>query len=135
LLIFATAFPYRLEEAYMNPLEWIVHGIGAPGRHLSTPVEIRGAVCESPWKAGHRIPMSVGKSHYLLCRRHGLAEVRIRVQSKWGECEQLVPEDDQTPRCRPWFDHPSRGLQFLSQAVCTESEYERLPNGQWRVRE
>jgi hypothetical protein len=119
LLFMAAANPYKTEEAYMNPLEALVHGVFAPGRHLSAPVKVRGAVCESPWQAGHRIPMLLTESHYLLCRRQSLAEVRISVVTRWGACTSEIPAGDNRPRCRPSGSPPNNGQHFMSQVVCS----------------
>lgn len=119
LLFTAAANPYKWERAYMNPLEGLVHTVIGPGRYLSAPVEIRGAVCESPWQAGHRMPMWFRNSHYLLCRRQALSEVGIAVQTKWGACEQVISSGDDRPRCRGWGSRPNRGLRFMSQAICS----------------
>jgi hypothetical protein len=118
LLFSGLANPYQWETAFMNPLEEFVHWIIGPGRHLSAPVEVRGAVCESPWQAGHRMPMWLRDGHYLLCRRQGLSEVRIAVQTRWGVCEQVISRGDDRPRCRGWGSRPNQGLRFLSQATC-----------------
>jgi hypothetical protein len=118
ILFTAVASPYRLEGAHMNPLEVLLHTVVGPGRHLSGPVEILGAECESPWQAGHRMPMSVSRRHYFLCRRLAASEVRIATQTKWGMCEQVIPRDDTRPRCRRWGSRPIIGLQYMSQTAC-----------------
>lgn len=119
LLFMALSNPYKTEEAYMNPLEALVHGIAGPGRSLSAPVKVQGAVCESPWQAGNRIPMRFTEDHYLLCRRRALAEVRISVVTKWGVCAREIPAGDNRPRCGPSGRPPNKGRQFMSQASCS----------------
>ena len=120
LLFAAVANPYALERAYMNPLEALVHNVFGPGRHLSEAVEVRGAVCSSPWQAGYRVPMWLDDRHYLLCRRRGLDDVSIAVRTKWGACEQRISAGDDRPRCRRWT-RPNEGLRSLSDAVCSGS--------------
>lgn len=118
LLFLAAANPYKWEEGYMNPLEPLVHTIIGPGRYLSAPVEVQGAVCDSTWQAGHRLPMWFTDGHYLLCRRQALAEVRFAVQTKWGACEQVISESDDRPRCDAAGNQSGGGLRFLSQTTC-----------------
>ena len=111
--------PKTNEEVYMNPADGLVHGVFAPGRHLVTPVRIRGARCEPPvWGKGHRLPQYLTRRHYLLCRREGLDAVEIEVETKWGVCRQEIAGGDATPRCREWFGRPSDGLRRLSQKPC-----------------
>jgi hypothetical protein len=119
IVFVAAASPYRGEEFYMNPLEILVHGLFAPGRHLSAPIHVRGAVCNAAWQRGHRLPFMFGRRHYLLCRRSDLDEVEIQVETKWGSCDQTIRAEDACPRCRNWGTRPTRGLRHLSQATCS----------------
>lgn len=119
LLFIAAANPYKTEQVYMNPVEMLVHGIFAPGRHLSEPAVVRGASCQTPvWDEGHRVPMAARHRHYLACTREGLEAVEFEVTTKWGSCRRTIPAGDDEPRCGRWYGEPRGGLRLLSQDVC-----------------
>jgi hypothetical protein len=118
ILFTALANPY--EVPHHSPVDVFLHLIVAPGRHLSEPLIVRGAVCESPWKEGKRLPRIIDEDHYVLCRREGLAEVVIMAQTKWGVCARVIPEGDDRPRCRRWPLRSPKGLRFLSPVSCSQ---------------
>lgn len=96
----AFARPYDSTTFMHSPLDLLIHGVFAPGRHLSEPLEVEGAVCEGVWQAGKRVGQRVRASDDVFCRRQGREAVRIRAQTKHGVCEVVLPEGDLRPRCQ-----------------------------------
>lgn len=119
VLFLAGAWPYRTEEAYMSLPDGVVHGLFAPGRHLSRPVHLEGVTCEPPlWPKGHRLSQSLRLRRALVCRRNDLERLVIEVDTRWGSCRQEIPAGDARPRCRLWFGRTSKSLERLSPTVC-----------------
>ncbi len=124
ILFLAAAMPYKVEQVYMNPLEDFVHLVFAPGRHLSQPIAVEGAVCRQPWQAGHTLPAAFTRRHYLLCKRTDGREVRLTVRTPFGVCTQTLAADDLRPVCRPRFRRPNLGLRSMSPSVCADGSGE-----------
>lgn len=119
VLFLAGAAPYKTEEAYMSLPDGVVHGVFAPGRHLSRPVHLEGVTCEPPlWPKGHRLSQSLKLRGALVCRRDDLERLVIEVSTRWGSCRQEIPAGDARPRCRLWHGRTSESLERLSPNVC-----------------
>lgn len=126
LLFFATAFPYRLEEVYMNPVETLFHGAFAPGRHLTAPLQVVGAACESPpWSKGHRLPHAVHPRHALMCKRIGLERVMITGETKYGQCQVEIPAGESAPVCKQWFGKLGMRIEKAMKEPCRASRAAR----------
>jgi len=116
----AAANPYTLASVYMNPFDSLVHGLFAPGRHLSEPLEISGATCKPPlWKKAHRLRPSLDPWHGLVCTRTGLEGVLIEARTKYGSCKATIPAGDSTPICAGWFSSTSDVLGRPPPESCT----------------
>lgn len=62
----------------MSLPDTIVHGVLAPGRHLSKPVHLEGVTCEPPlWRKGRRLSQIRRLRDALVCRRDGLERRRL----------------------------------------------------------
>lgn len=119
ILFTASADPWKGETFYMSLPDVLIHSVFAPGRHLTEPIRVQGAECEStPWRKGHRLP------DHLLCRREGLEAVAFSVETKWGRCDAEIAAGDTTPTCRlrSWPELSEsdlqRALARLSEAPC-----------------
>ena len=119
IFFLAAANPYKTEEVAMSLPDGLAHSLFAPGRHLTRAIEIDGASCEEPWPKGHRLPSTFRPRKGLLCQRTGEEEVRLAVETKYGQCSVEIAMGDRTPRCRDWLRHKA-GLERLSRDVCPE---------------
>jgi hypothetical protein len=129
LLFLATAFPYKMEKAYMNPVDVFFHAMFAPGRHLSTPIRIVGATCKPPiWSKGHRIPQLVRPHGGLLCRRNELERVVIEAETKYGQCRLEIPPGERAPICKEWHGKLGTEIQRILDEPCKTPHNQSL---QW----
>ncbi|MCP4205437.1 MAG: hypothetical protein GY767_00095 [Shimia sp.] len=129
LLFLATAWPYKVEEAYMNPVDVLFHAMFAPGRHLSTPVRVVGATCEPPiWGKGHRIPQLVRPRGGLLCKRNELERVVIEAETKHGQCRVEIPPGEDAPICKEWLGELGAEIQRILDEPCRTPHNQSL---QW----
>lgn len=120
ILFLAAANPYTLDNVYMNPFDALVHGVFAPGRHLSTPLEVHGATCTPPlWRKGRRLRSSLKPRHGLVCQRAGLEGVVIEARTKYGSCLAKIPAGDPAPICAGWFSSTSDVLGRPPPESCT----------------
>lgn len=119
ILFLATAWPYKLEEAYHSPVDVFFHAIFAPGRHLVSPLRVVGATCEPPlWGKGHRIPLVVHPRRGLLCKRNGLERVTIEAETKYGRCRVEIPAGESAPICREWLGKRGKETQRALDEPC-----------------
>ncbi len=119
VLFMAAASPYKVEEVYMSPADVFVHGLFAPGRHLTRPLHLEGVTCETaPWPEGHRLAPYFKLRKALLCRRDGLERLVIEAETRWGSCRHEIPAGDARPRCKLWFGRGKKTLARLSPTAC-----------------
>lgn len=95
LLFLALSSPYKEETYYMSLPDVVFHGMFAPGRHLTSDAIVTGAVCSRPpWKKGFRLPRSVSKHKWMLCRRNGDEAVTFHIETRWGSCSRHIAAGD-----------------------------------------
>lgn len=127
LLFLATAWPYKLEQVHMNPVDVLFHAMFAPGRHLSRPIRVVGATCEPPlWSKGHRIPELVRPHGGLLCKRNELRRVVIEAETKYGQCRVEIPPGQGAPICREWLGELGAEVQRILGEPCVTPQNRSL---------
>lgn len=89
----ARSQPWDPESFMLSVPDLLLHGVVAPGRHLTAALRVEGADCgEPPWPKGHRLPMFPGPSGSLRCARRGSSPVLFQVETKWGSCTAAIAE-------------------------------------------
>lgn len=79
---------------------YIGDGLFDSSTRLQDDLQVEGATCPAPWRAGSRVGRRY-RGRSITCQRQGDATVRFRIASKNLSCEATVPPSVRSPHATP----------------------------------